>query len=91
MLVLLPQEADDLGGLIFLGGIGLAFWLAYATDRADRWWALMPAGALTTLAVVSVVGDVWSERYTASVFFLGLAITFLLVRVPATICRMCRT
>ncbi len=83
VLIFLPEEADDLGGLVFLGGIGLAFWLAYATDRADRWWALMPAGALTTLAAVSVIGEHSSERYTAAVFFLGLAITFLLVRVLA--------
>src|SRR5688572_32611683 len=29
VLIVLPDRMDDLGGLIFLGGIALAFWVTY--------------------------------------------------------------
>lgn len=31
------------GGVVFLGGIAIAFWLVYWMDRS-RWWALIPCG-----------------------------------------------
>jgi len=79
VLILLPDSLDDLGGAIFLGAIGLSFWLVYLSGR-ERWWAIIPGGVLVTLAVVTVVSNL-SNDGTASggVFFLGLALTFLLV------------
>jgi len=44
-LIALPEKIQDVfGGAIFLGGIGLSFWLVYLMDRMQRWWALIPAG-----------------------------------------------
>jgi hypothetical protein len=83
VLILLPDSLDDLGGAVFLGGIGLAFWLVYLMDRAERWWALIPAGVLTTLAFVSVLPGRIGIFETGGVFFLGLAATFLLVALLA--------
>ncbi len=83
VLILLPDGLELFGGAIFLGSIGLAFWLVYLTSRIERWWALIPAGVLTTLAVVSFVPDMIGGMATGGVFFLGLALTFLLVALLA--------
>ena len=37
---------------MFLGTIGLSFWVIYLTRR-DFWWAVIPGGALMTLALVA--------------------------------------
>lgn len=74
---LLPEPLKFLDGALFLGPIGLAFWIIYITDRA-RWWAIIPAGVLTTLAGISVLERV-SGLTTGGLFFLGLGLTFLLV------------
>lgn len=64
-------------GPLTLGGIGLAFWLVYLARRS-LWWAIIPAGLLTTLAVMARIDNVGGPS-TGAVFFFGLAITFLLV------------
>jgi hypothetical protein len=70
--------AGTLEGVIVLGSVGLAFWLVYLVRR-DYWWALIPAGVLTTLAVLAGLEDRTSGVVTGGLFFGGLAITFLLV------------
>ncbi len=63
-------------GAVFLGSIGLAFWLVYLRKQ-EQWWAIIPGGVLVTLAAVTALDNIfgWSEV----VFFLGLGITFFLV------------
>lgn len=78
---LLPNSFDFLSGLLFLGGISLAFWWVYFTDRT-RWWAIIPAGVLLTLATISTLDDI-SGFDTGGLFFVGLGVTFLLVAVLA--------
>ena len=65
-------------GAVFLGCIGLAFWLIYLR-RQDQWWAIIPGGVLLTLAAVAGLDNIpdWSEV----IFFLGLAVTFALVGI----------
>lgn len=79
---LLPDSLDNYEGLVFLGGIGGAFWIVYLMDRSN-WWALIPAGVMTTLGIVSTLPDRLSGLETGGFFFLGLAITFLLVALLA--------
>jgi hypothetical protein len=62
-------------GAVFLGFLGLAFWLVYLRKQ-ENWWAIIPGGVLVTLALVSGL-DVWTDV----LFFLGLAVTFGLVAV----------
>lgn len=81
--IFLPDNLKDFGGFIFLGCIALAFWLTYATAPRERWWALIPAGVLTTLATITIVEERFGEFKTAGFFFLGLAVTFLLVALLA--------
>ncbi len=82
-LILLPDPLEPFGGAVFLGSIGLAFWLVYLSGRIERWWALIPAGVLTTLAVVTFAPNLIGGEATGSVFFFGLALTFLLVALLA--------
>jgi len=67
------DSINELGGAIFLGGVALGFWLVYILHR-EHWWAIIPAGVLTTLAVLAQIG---TGEYT--IFLIGLGTTFLLV------------
>jgi hypothetical protein len=82
-LILLPDSLELYGGALFLGGIALAFWIVYITAPRERWWAIIPAGVLTTLAFITFLPDLIGDEATGSVFFFGLAITFLLVALLA--------
>ncbi len=83
VLILLPPSLDFFGGAIFLGGVALAFWAVYLTGRQERWWALIPAGVLTTLAVITLAPRLMADEATGGIFFFGLALTFLLVALLA--------
>jgi hypothetical protein len=79
----IPNFEDTLGGALFLGGIGLSFWLIYLLRR-DFWWAIIPGGALFTLAGVVVVATLGFEMESGGVFFLGLGLTFALLALVPT-------
>ena len=68
--------SSDISGAIFLGSIGLAFWLVYLRKQ-DQWWAIIPGGVLITLSLVAGL-DFLSE-WNDVIFFLGMGITFFLV------------
>jgi hypothetical protein len=76
--VALPDVSRVIEGSLILGGIGLAFWLVYLTNRA-YWWAILPGGVMVTLAVVA--GLEQEGIRTDGIFFLGLGITFALLGV----------
>jgi len=73
----LPAPLEDWGGVAFLGLLALAFWGIYLLDRM-RWWAIIPGGVLLTLAAISAVEAVWTDRQSGSLLFLGMSGTFLL-------------
>jgi hypothetical protein len=76
------KTSGDWSGAVFLGGIGIGFLLVVVTGT-ERWWAVIPAGTLLTLALVAVAGSVLSEAETGAIFFFGLAATFgVLALVP---------
>ena len=78
-----PALAGPWGGALFLGGIGLGFCTVYLTGRA-RWWALIPGGALLTVAAVAGLSENIDGPALGWVLFLGLALTFgLVASVPA--------
>ena len=70
-------------GAIFLGIMGLGFWLVFLFDR-DHWWAVIPGGTLwvhTLLAYLVTstgVGLVTLDTTLrlGSIFFMGLGATF---------------
>jgi len=80
----LPGFSDsNLGGTIILGGIALSFFLVYFSERGN-WWAIIPTGVMTTIAIVAVVDSNTSTIASGGIFFLGLGITFALVAVLPT-------
>ncbi len=83
LTILLPQSLDYAAGLVFLGCLALAFWYVYLSNRAEMWWSLIPAGVLSTLAIVSVLPERIGAFGTGGVFLLGLALTFLLLALVA--------
>lgn len=83
LLILASSYFEDYSGMIVLGGIGLTFFIVYLTNPVERWWALIPGGVLATLAGVTVAAERFGEFQTGGFFFLGLAMTFLLVALLA--------
>ena len=70
-----PQVGDALGGTLFLGGIGLGFWVVYFVNR-EHWWAVIPGGVMFTVALVAGLDAVFEGAETGGVLFLGLGLTF---------------
>ncbi len=85
----LPGFSDtNLGGTIILGGIALSFLLVYLAERGN-WWAIIPAGVMTTIALVAVLDTNTSSLASGGIFFLGLGITFALVAIlPTSVGKM---
>lgn len=74
----MQAAADRWSGAVFLGFLGLAFFLIYIS-HINQWWAIIPGGVLLTLAGVTLVpseGDL-----SGVIFFFGLALTFGLVYI----------
>lgn len=70
-----PRFTKVWGGSIFLGGIGLSFWIIYLTQYKN-WWAIVPGGVLFTLALIAGLSSLSPGLELGGVFFLGLACTF---------------
>ena len=71
-------------GFLFLGMLGLGFFVVYLSRR-DFWWAIIPGGVLVTLAGISMLDEVFHVGDSGGVFFLGLGLTFILVAVVASL------
>lgn len=76
-----PRFLEPVGGPLFLASIGFGFILVYLATP-QNWWAVIPAGVMTTLAVVAGV-DAFRLHWIDSggLFFIGLGLTFLLLGV----------
>ncbi|SFN62476.1 hypothetical protein [Mycetocola miduiensis] len=73
-----PDGAGQWTEVPFLAAVSTGFWAVYLQDHR-RWWAVIPGGALLTLAVVSGVTDAVGGQGTGAILLLGLAVTFVLV------------
>ncbi|MGH2523013.1 MAG: hypothetical protein ACRDH2_10970 [Anaerolineales bacterium] len=81
--VFAPSVREVAGGSIFLGSIGLSFWLIYMSNR-QQWWAVIPGGTMLTLAAVAGLPDRVGGPATGGLFFLGLGLTFMLLAALPT-------
>ena len=75
-----PNLEGQWGGLVILGGIGVAFFLIYLTNP-ENWWAIIPGGVMVTLAVISSTDKFLPDLASGGLFFLGLGSTFALVAI----------
>jgi hypothetical protein len=75
---LVPPFAEAWGGALFLGMLGMGFWIVYLTSRAC-WWAIIPGGALFTLGLIAGLSQTMAGENLGWILFLGLSVTFGLV------------
>ncbi len=75
---LLPWLPDGFTGAIFPGMLGLGF-LAIVLMNRSRWWALIPGGALLSVAATAALSDMLPDQAVGGVLFLGLAATFAIL------------
>ncbi len=73
MLEGVPGVMGEWPPAIFMGCIGLSFVIVFLLDRT-RWWAVIPAGSLLSIALMILLPDMGG--WTASIMFFGMAITF---------------
>lgn len=71
---LAPHFTDKFGGSIFLGSIALGFIGVYLL-KPSNWWAVIPAGAVATIALVAGIQN-GHGMLQGGVFFLGIGATF---------------
>lgn len=71
-----PPMLAGVSGALFLGSIGLGFLAVFITNPR-QWWAIIPGGALVSLAGVAAL-DAMRIGFLnpASVLFVGLGVTF---------------
>jgi hypothetical protein len=80
----LPAFSEqNLYGPYILGGIALSFLLVYFAERSN-WWAIIPAGVMTTIAVVAILDSNTSDMASGGIFFLGLGLTFAIIALLPT-------
>jgi hypothetical protein len=82
---LIPGSAGAWFGAAILAATGLGFLAVYLAVPA-RWWALIPAGTMLSLATVAAVGPFLPGPVAGAVFLLGLAATFGAVAVVPSPC-----
>jgi hypothetical protein len=71
---LAPRFTDKFGGSIFLGAVALGFVGVYLL-KPSNWWAVIPAGAVSTIALVAGIQS-GHGMLQGGVFFLGIGATF---------------
>lgn len=80
---IVPEDNGGLAAGLFLGSLAVGFLLVYLRTQ-EQWWALIPAGVLLTLAVITGIESVIDDAAIGGVFFLGLALTFAVVYLAPT-------
>lgn len=63
---------------LFLGLL-LPFAVAYLTDRARNWWALIPGGVMLFLALTTLLVDTAGGEWVGALFLFLIALSFLFV------------
>ncbi len=89
VMVLASVAGGFLAGAVFFVGLGAIFASLYFVEingQRGNWWALIPAGALLSLAAVVILSEFAPGSVAAAALFLGLGLTFgllYLLRGPA--------
>lgn len=79
-----PPFFADISGAVFLASIGAGFAAIFFTNR-EQWWAIIPGGALFSVAAVAAVSSSGLGFLNpGSVLFIGLGLTFGLLGLMST-------
>lgn len=78
-----PWFPGDAGAALFLGMVGLSFILIFVVTGTREWWALIPGGALVSVAALVGLTPFLRGEATVGVMMLGLALTFAAVALLA--------
>lgn len=81
VIILFAWRGINLGdwqAAIILLGLALGFWTALLTHD-DNWWALIPAGVLTLMAVLTGFQARLNEAVWLGAFLIGLGVVFWLL------------
>jgi hypothetical protein len=73
-----PEALVTLVGFV---GSALPFLFIFSLDRKENWWALIPGGIMALMGLVTTVGAVVGEEWTATLVLWGIALVFLAVFV----------
>ena len=79
VVLLSDLVAGGFVGGLFLLGLAAVFAVLYFMEiegRRRNWWAIIPAGVLTVLAAMAILGEVVEGGVLDAFFFLGLAAVF---------------
>ena len=66
------------GGFL-LFGLALPFWLILAFQGRSAWWAAIPAGALSFVALAIGLESVVGEQWTGTMIIWGVAVPFWVI------------
>lgn len=77
---LVPAFDDDLGGVIVLGAIGIAFLVIYFMNRS-YWWSIIPAGVMFSISLMILVETLNTELDEGGIILLGIGVTFAILAV----------
>ena len=72
-------------GSVFLLAVALPFFIIYFRSGESNWWAIIPAGVMTTIAIIATLGiagwirDTETGGYSNAIMMGGLAVTFAVV------------
>lgn len=72
----LPEALVPLIGFV---GSALPFLYIFSLDRKKNWWALIPGGIMAVMGLVTMLGTVVGEEWTATLILWVIALVFLVV------------
>jgi hypothetical protein len=73
-----PEALTNLIGTL---GSALPFLYVFALNRKANWWALIPGGIFSLVAVATIVGSLVGEAWEEFIILLGIALAFFAVFV----------
>jgi len=71
-------DSAAVGSPLFFGLL-IPFAIAYLTDRARNWWALIPGGVMLFLALTTLLVDWAGGEWVGALFLFMIALSFLVV------------
>ena len=74
----LPEALVPLIGFV---GSALPFLFIFSMDRKKNWWALIPGGIMAFMGLVTTLGTVVGEEWTATLILWGIALIFVAIFV----------